>query len=133
MPRRYKEARIAKNLKVSDVTEILGISQPTLSAWERGVKNPTIENLESLADLYGVTTDYLLGRDSHSINSPVQLNISDLQPGMEVLVEPISNDMALKQMLKGIYVVKDRYVENLTGNRFFFDTYTFQWIAYKVN
>lgn len=62
MPRNYRAARLAKKWKMMDVIDKLGISQPTLSAWEGERKAPGIENLEKMADLYDVTTDYLLGR-----------------------------------------------------------------------
>ena len=55
---------------------MLGISQPTLSAWETGNKAPSVEGVEKMADLYGVTTDFLLGRtdSEHSFDNMVSLN-----------------------------------------------------------
>ena len=72
MARRFKEARLYKNMKVSEAIEKLEISQPTLSAWEGERKSPSIDALENMADLYGVTTDYLLGREESSVPSPTQ-------------------------------------------------------------
>lgn len=72
MTRRYKEARLFNNMKVSEAIEKLGISQPTLNAWEGERKSPSIEALENMADLYGVTTDYLLGRTGRSMTDPDQ-------------------------------------------------------------
>lgn len=63
MPRKFKEARKKNNLKLTVAAQMLGVSQPTLSSWESGRKSPTLENLERMAELYNVTTDYLLGRD----------------------------------------------------------------------
>lgn len=62
MPKQFKKARQINNLKVIEAAEKLGISQPTLSAWEGERKSPSIENLENMAELYGVTTDFLLGK-----------------------------------------------------------------------
>lgn len=64
MPRQFKNARLIKHLKVSAAMKLLGVSQPTLSAWEGGRKSPSIEKPERMADVYGVSTDYLLGRIS---------------------------------------------------------------------
>lgn len=72
MARRFKEARLYKNMKVSEAIEKLEISQPTLSAWESERKSPSIDALENMADLYGVTTDYLLGRTDVSIQEASQ-------------------------------------------------------------
>lgn len=61
MPRKFKEARQINKLKVIEAAANLGVSQPTLSAWERERKSPGLDHLENMADLYGVSTDYLLG------------------------------------------------------------------------
>ncbi len=62
MKNKFRTARQLKKLKVIEAAELLGISQPTLSAWETGNKTPSVEGLEKMAELYGVTTDFLLGR-----------------------------------------------------------------------
>lgn len=64
MPKRFREARQLKKMKLIDAAKLLDVSQPTLSAWEGGRKSPTLDNLMRMANLYGVTTDYLLGRDT---------------------------------------------------------------------
>jgi transcriptional regulator with XRE-family HTH domain len=63
MPKRFREARQLKKIKLTDAAKLLGVSQPTLSAWEGERKFPSLGNLERMAGLYNVTTDYLLGRD----------------------------------------------------------------------
>ena len=50
----------------------------------------------------------------------------------EVWVEPISNDAVLKQELRGWYQVKKNYVENLVGQRFYFDFYGAKWLAFSL-
>ena len=62
MPKQFKTARQINKLKVIEAAEKLGVSQPTLNAWEGERKSPSIDSLENMADLYGVTTDFLLGR-----------------------------------------------------------------------
>lgn len=70
MARRYKEARLLNNMKVVEAIEKLEISQPTLNAWEGERKSPSIDALEKMADLYGVSTDYLLGRTDSNWPDP---------------------------------------------------------------
>ena len=66
MPRQFKTARKMNKLKLKEAAVKLGISQPTLSSWESGRKSPTLDGLENMANLYGVTTDFLLGRTVNS-------------------------------------------------------------------
>ena len=72
MPRQFKTARQINKLKITEAAEMLGISQPTLSAWEGERKSPSIDKLENMADLYGVTTDFLLGRTETQVQDPQQ-------------------------------------------------------------
>ena len=61
MARQYKNARKRQKLIVKDAAAKLDISPSTLGAWESERKAPSIESLEAMADLYQVSTDYLLG------------------------------------------------------------------------
>ena len=49
-------------LTIAEAADRLCVSSAALSTWESGKKSPTLDNLIGMAELYGVTTDYLLGR-----------------------------------------------------------------------
>lgn len=59
---RIKELRAEKKVRQVDLAKHLGISQNTLSYWERGEYQPDNEMLTKIADYFNVSTDYLLGR-----------------------------------------------------------------------
>ncbi len=61
MERKFKEARRLKNIKLNEAAQQIGVSQPTLSAWEGERKAPSLDNLTKMATYYNVSTDYLLG------------------------------------------------------------------------
>jgi transcriptional regulator with XRE-family HTH domain len=44
------------------VSELCGLGRDTLRRYEQGSQVPGAEALAALADYYGVTTDWLLGR-----------------------------------------------------------------------
>lgn len=56
-----QDARNEKDLSQKDAAKHLQIAQNTLSQYERGQRNVPNEILIRMAQLYGVTTDYLLG------------------------------------------------------------------------
>ncbi len=64
MARRYREARLKSNIKLTEATEIFDVAQSTVSAWEGERKEPNLATIEKMAELYHVSIDYLLGRDS---------------------------------------------------------------------
>lgn len=74
MARRYKNARKSQKLIIKDAAAKLDVSPSTLGAWESERKTPSIESLEAMADLYQVTTDYLLGRENPGSTTSLPLN-----------------------------------------------------------
>jgi transcriptional regulator with XRE-family HTH domain len=59
---KLKELRQLKNLTTDEVAQNIGVSGSAYRNYERGERSPSFELLVKLADFYGVTTDYLLGR-----------------------------------------------------------------------
>lgn len=63
---RLKELREQKGLSQYKLADILGISQQRLSFYELGVNEPKNDMLTKIADYFGVTTDYLLGKTENN-------------------------------------------------------------------
>ena len=63
---RLRDLREDKDLRQEDVAAILGINQTVYSRYERGFQTIPVTYLIRLADFYGVTTDYILGRTNDS-------------------------------------------------------------------
>lgn len=59
----YKTARELKGFTQKEVALTLKVSVQAVSYWEVGERKPSYPILLKLADLYGTTTDYLLGRE----------------------------------------------------------------------
>ena len=59
---RIRNLRIDRGLTQKQVAEYLNIKQNTYSQYEIGVLNYPLEAVMKLADLYGVSVDYLVGR-----------------------------------------------------------------------
>lgn len=57
---RLQTARKKLKLTQSEVAEKLNVSFQAVSLWERGETTPEVEKLMEIADLYGVTIDWLL-------------------------------------------------------------------------
>lgn len=57
-----RELREAARMKQETLAKLVGVKPPSVSAWENGKSMPTVENVLKLADIFGVTTDEVLGR-----------------------------------------------------------------------
>lgn len=66
---RLIEERKKKGYSQKFVAISVGVAASIVSRWESGKKIPSRESLAKLADLYGVTIDYLMGR-GENIEAP---------------------------------------------------------------
>ena len=66
---RLKKLRQAKNLSQDQLAGLLSIDRSTVSAYEQSSRQPPLETLLRIADVFGTTTDYLLGRsNTHTLD-----------------------------------------------------------------
>lgn len=59
---RLKELRTNSGLQQKDIASALNISKQSYSNYELGQREPSLETLCALADYFGVSVDYLLGK-----------------------------------------------------------------------
>lgn len=62
---RIKELRNANKMTQSDLAKRLNTSTSNVSGWECGKWQPDNDALVKLAELFGVSVDYLLGAERH--------------------------------------------------------------------
>lgn len=69
-----KSARKSTGMTQKDVSTALNISPNTYKNYEQGLREPNGDTIVALANLFGVTTDYLLGRpDAKPPEDPIKL------------------------------------------------------------
>ena len=59
---RLKELREEKELKQAELANLFNISPSTIGMYEQNRRTPDFALLNSIADYFGVSVDYLLGR-----------------------------------------------------------------------
>ena len=70
MANRFRELRESRGLNQTQVGELANVAQSAVSKWERGESEPPHGTLRILADFYGVSIDYLLGREPKTERAP---------------------------------------------------------------
>lgn len=72
MPLRIRDIREDNDLRQEDVARLLHVSQATYSRYEKGELSIPHYALSALADYYGTSVDYLLGRTDRKEPYPDQ-------------------------------------------------------------
>ena len=58
---RIKQLRKKKGISQSQLAEVIGVKNNTVSTWERGTRKPDFEALNLLSDYFEVSFEYILG------------------------------------------------------------------------
>ena len=61
---RIKELRLLHSMRQPDLADLLNCTAMTVSRYERGEADPDIATIHRLCDIFGCTSDYLLGRSA---------------------------------------------------------------------
>lgn len=77
---RIKYLRQSRELNQVQLAEKLGVAKQSVSNWENDNIMPSVEMLEKIADFFGVSTDYLLGRDGKKIVDGQSIDVTGLKP-----------------------------------------------------
>ncbi len=88
---RLRKLRMENHLRQDQVARLVGVERSSVSLWEGNLRQPSYTTLVRLANLYGVTTDYLLGRVDDRL-----LDLSGLTSIEVALVAQLVADMTAK-------------------------------------
>ena len=77
---RIRFLRQSKQLNQVQLSEKLDVTKQSISNWENGNILPSVEMLIKIAYFFGVSTDYLLGRDDQKPGSIYTLDLTGLEP-----------------------------------------------------
>ena len=129
---RLKALRTDKGLSQKEMAEYLGISQPAYANYERQAREADYETLKKLADYFGVTVDYLLGReDKTTLTTKDKKEITEIlestrqqllsQEGLMFDGEPASEEDVQKiimAMQMGMEMIKKENKEKYTPKKY---------------
>ena len=89
---RIRELRKQKRMSQTELAKSAGVSQTTVTAWETGKAEPSSSAVARLADIFNVTTDYLLGRPNKQGTKKDDVELSDDDVIMTWRGKPLSDE-----------------------------------------
>lgn len=114
---RIKKLRENRNLTQTDLSEMLGMkTYTTVSKWESDDNFPKGKDLKRLAEIFNVTSDYLLGLDMPSVKTPIETIYNQLDLPRKTKVYEFAEYQLRKQNKKPqLTIVVKGYVSAGTG------------------
>lgn len=95
MGTRLKKLRLNAGYTGEEVGRMLQVSKSAISMWEKDLRSPSADLIERFADIYGVSTDYIItGKESSSTKNSYYYDAEVAE-----LAEQIKNDSELRILL----------------------------------
>lgn len=100
---RIRDLRKQKRMSQTELAKSAGVSQTTVTAWETGKAEPSSSAVAKLADIFNVTTDYLLGRPNKQETKKDDVELSDDDVIMTWRGKPLSDEdrELIKRIMNG--------------------------------
>lgn len=88
---RIRALRLAKGISQVDLAAMLNVSKQSVSNWENDNIQPSIDMLVHIADVFNVSTDYLLGREMQRELDSDKLTEKELEH-LQMIINDIRKD-----------------------------------------
>lgn len=95
---RIAELRNEKNITQLELAEKLGVTDRAVSKWETGGSYPDVTLLPQIADVFGVSIDYLLRGKSVTVHKIKQFNAWDNRHSDSINADYLSAGWLVKDM-----------------------------------
>ncbi|HJB45178.1 MAG TPA: helix-turn-helix domain-containing protein [Candidatus Mediterraneibacter surreyensis] len=82
---RIKNLRMSNDMTQTDLAKKLNITRSSVNAWEMGISIPSTTYIVELAQLFHVSTDYLLGLSDNVTLDVSYLNEREIQLVYELI------------------------------------------------
>lgn len=97
-PERFKYLRQSQNLAQGQLARLIGVDRSTVSSYESNIRQPSMETLSRIADVFGVSTDYLLGRTNTLAFENLPLNGEEKAVLYKLAFVPSEKNLQLRML-----------------------------------
>ena len=96
-----RNVRLLKKMSAVDVAKKLNLTQASISRYEHNLQEPPIETLIKLADLYGVSLDYLVRGEDSGITITIEeylilMKVKDILENLENRYEKLNKSINIQ-------------------------------------
>ena len=88
---KIKNLREKAGMSQTELADKLGLSKSVISAYEKGVRNPSFKVLPLLAETFNVSELYFFEKGEWQ-NQPVTVDITDLNPDQQRIIISLVNE-----------------------------------------
>ncbi len=97
---RLKSLRKKKGLTQTDLGDMMGLDKSTICCYEKGTRQPPLENIIDFMQIFAVTADYLLGSD-HLIKTVInpKYTVKSMTEEEVIFIDELRKDKMIYDIL----------------------------------
>lgn len=114
-----KKLRKSKGVNQSELAKIMSVDQTTISKWENGERSVDSSALDKLASFFGVSVDYILGREEQKNSSAKRKGVKIPVLGKVVAgipIEAIEEIIDYEEITPELAQTGEFFALSVTGN-----------------
>lgn len=112
---KLREIRLENQMSQRELAERLGLTAHNIGDWERGKCEPSIFFLDQIANQFGCSVDYLIGREDEFGNVSVSVDLTESQKKLLFLFNslPEARQQTLLDMVSDMYEANKSKVSSI--------------------
>lgn len=107
---RIKQLREEKGISQLEFAKKINLTQQSVSAYEKGIREPSLDILKTIADFFGVSTDYLLGKSDLRNPEKVEVDMDEVDVAFASGIKGLNetNKMIIKSTLEALLAKQEK-------------------------
>lgn len=108
MLERLSELRKKQKWSLQDTADQLGIAKSTYAGYETGYREPSLQSLSKIADLFDTSVDYILGRTNDSKQGKGMIEITELLNSTDYTISIDEESLSANEIIDFIAFVRSK-------------------------
>lgn len=107
---RIKQLREEKGISQLEFAKRINLTQQSVSAYEKGIREPSLDILKAIADFFGVSVDYILGKSDVRNPDKVEVDMDEVDVAFASGIKGLNetNKMIIKSTLEALLAKQEK-------------------------
>ena len=107
---RIKQLREEKGISQLEFAKKINLTQQSVSAYEKGIREPSLDILKTIADFFGVSTDYILSKSDVRNPEKVEVDMDEVDVAFASGIKGLNetNKMIIKSTLEALLAKQEK-------------------------
>lgn len=99
--KRIKDLRLERDMSQQELGDAIGVTKVSVCGYENGTRTPSLDTFAIISDIFGITSDYLLGREIPVIHEETKEYLGSVSEDDLILINELKHYPSLYAKMIG--------------------------------